>query len=199
MTRRTHLQIVSSGQPLAGGSISTNDSKGGNSSAVGQGARPPQGRQRINATQVPPDWQLPLPFGENRPSTTILIVPTEFMNGPALRSIISERRPRSVVDLREMIRFDLPGTSRDDVFRTMRLYNTFYVSDPLPWHRLDAKAFAMLQGPISSVLFHEIVERKSECVLVFVFRHDESRLIVAHLNKILSEQMRVPYSIVEAY
>lgn len=98
-----------------------------------------------------------------------------------------------------MIRFDLPGTSREDVFHAMHMHHTFYVKDPLPWHRLDAKAFAKLDAPVSQILVHEIVDRGADCVLVFVYRQGDARLIASHLTKVLSERMRGPYKIEEAH
>lgn len=155
-------------------------------------------RQKIKATSTPKDWQLPLPLGDAQSGATILIVSMDAMNGATLRGLISEWRPDSAVDLREMIRFEIPGTSREDVFRTLRIHQTHYVPDPLPWHRLDARAWALLEAPISSKLVHEIAERSPACVFVFVQKHDEVRSIAAHLTKVLSERMRGPWHIEEA-
>lgn len=155
-------------------------------------------RQKIKATAFPRDWQLSLPFDDLPLGPTIVVVPMETMNGPALRGLIQNRRPNAAVDLRELIRFDLPGTSREDVFRTLHTYHTYYVKDPLPWHRLDARALALLDGPVSNTLVHEIAERSAACVFVLVYKHDDARSIASHLNKVLSERMDGPWHIEEA-
>lgn len=155
-------------------------------------------RQKIKATAVPRDWQLPLPFDDAPVGPTIVIVPMETMNGSTLRGLISDRRPNSAVDLRELIRFDLPGTSREDIFRAFHVHHTHYVKDPLPWHRLDARSFALLEAPVSNALVHEIAERSADCILVFVYRHDEARSIASHLNRVLSERLEGPWHIEEA-
>lgn len=155
-------------------------------------------RQRIKATRVPRDWQLSLPFEDAPSGPTILIVTMDGMNGEVFRGLIRERRPSSAIDLREMIRFDLPGSSREDVFRTLQAASTHYVKDPLPWHRLDAHAWAALEGPLSNTLVHEIAERDAHCVLVLVYRHAEARAIASHLTKVLSERMQGPWHIEEA-
>lgn len=153
---------------------------------------------KIDAASIPRDWQLSLPFDDAPIGPTILIVPMEAMNGPTLRGLISERKPTSAVDLRQLIRFDLPGTSREDVFRTLHAHHTHYVKDPLPWHKLDARALAKLRGPVSNALVHEIAERGADCILVFVYRHDEARSIASHLSKVLAERMEGPWRVEEA-
>lgn len=158
----------------------------------------PSQRQKIKATATPRDWQLPLPFDDTPIGPTVLIVPMVTMNGSTLRGLINERRPNSAVDLRELIRFDLPGTSREDVFRTLQVHHTYYVKDPLPWHRLDARALAMLDGPVSNKLVHEIAEQRAACIFVLVYKHDEARSIASHLTKVLSERMVGPWHIEEA-
>jgi len=155
-------------------------------------------RQKIDAASIPRDWQLALPFDDMPIGPTVLIVPMEAMNGSTLRGLITERRPTSAVDLRQLIRFDLPGTSREDVFRTLHAHRTHYVKDPLPWHRLDARALAMLDGPVSNALVHEIAERDAHCILVFVYKPDEARSIASHLTKVLGARMEGPWRIEEA-
>ena len=158
----------------------------------------PNARQRIKATAIPRDWQLPLPFHDAPLGLTIVIVSMETMNGSRLRGLIQDRRPDAAIDLRELIRFDLPGTSREDVFRALSIHHTHYVKDPLPWHRLDARALGLLEYPVSNTLVHEITERDADCVLVFVYKHDEARSIASHLTKVLSQRIEGPWHIEEA-
>ena len=155
-------------------------------------------RQKISATTIPSGWQLPLPFDTEPLGPRIIIVSMETMNGPALRRLIQDLRPNAAVDLRELIRFDLPGMSRHDVLRTLHANHAHYVKDPLPWHRLDARAFATLEGPISNTLIHEIVERHADCVMILVHRSDDSRAIASHLHKVLSQRMSSPWHVEEA-
>lgn len=157
---------------------------------------PSKRRRRISGEVVPADWQFALPFGEKL-GQTIVIVPMERMNGPSFRDLLKTRSPAAAVDLRALIRFDLPGTSREDIFRAMSAQKTHYVKDPLPWHDLDARAWATLDAPVSNALVHEISERKAECVFVLVYRHAEAQSIAVHLNRVLSQRLRTPWRVEE--
>lgn len=158
---------------------------------------PARPRRRISGNMVPPDWQFALPFDET-PGPTVVIVPMVRMNGPSFRTLLRTRRPAAAVDLRALIRFDLPGTSRDDIFRAMSAQKTHYVKDPLPWHELDARAWATMEGPASNALVHEISERQAECVFVLVHRDADAHSIAVHLNRVLSQRLKTPWRVEEA-
>ncbi|MGF7054761.1 hypothetical protein GGC47_003965 [Bosea sp. OAE752] len=191
---RPHLYIVPNEQPVAPRAEPEKAEK-----SAGEVRLTARGdRQKIDATSIPKGWQLPLPFDDKPLGPTVLIVSMESMNGPTLRNLISERKPASAVDLRQLIRFDLPGTSREDVFRILNVNRTYYVKDSLPWHRLDARALATLDAPVSNVLLHEIADRRADCIFVFVYRHEEARSIASHLTKVLGPRMEGPWRIEEA-
>lgn len=179
MSRPPHLRIVSDNGPAEPASRTAD-------------------RPQVDATFVPTDWQLPLPFDTAPLGPTVVVVPMEGMNGPSLKSLISSRRPNSAVDLRELVRFDLPGTSREDVFHFLRTHRTHYVKDPLPWHRLAARDLIAHTGPISQLMMHEITERGAECILVFVYRREDARSLASHLNRVMAERITGPWHIEEA-
>lgn len=155
-------------------------------------------RQKIGATFVPRNWQLSLPFEEVPIGPTIVLVAMEAMTGAVLRNLLVARRPDSVVDLRELIRFDLPGTSREDIFQCFTIIHTHYARDPLPWHKLEARDLALKAAPVSQVLMHEVTERSAKCVMVFVYRREESKLLAPHLTRVMGERIPGPWRIEEA-
>lgn len=191
---RPHLYIVPNHQPA--GQRAETEKAEKPTDGVRLASKGP--RRTIDATSIPKDWQLSLPFDDKPVGPTVLIVSMESMNGPTLRNLISERKPASAVDLRQLIRFDLPGTSRDDVFRALSVHRTYYVKDSLPWHRLDARALATSDTPVSSVLVHEIADRGADCIFVLVYRHEEARSIASHLTRVLTQRMDGPWRIEEA-
>jgi hypothetical protein len=158
----------------------------------------PRRRRKIKATSIPRDWQLALPFDDNPIGPTVVIVPMAAMTGSTFRQLIQDRCPNSAVDLRELIRFDLPGTSREDVFKVLQNQNTYYVKDPLPWHQLDARSLSTMDAPVSNLLVHEIVDRGANCIFVLVYRQAEAISIASHLTKVLSARLSCPWHIEEA-
>lgn len=152
----------------------------------------------ISVHVTPTDWQLDLPFDAHPIGVSVVIASLEAMTGAQLRSLLADRRPDTVVDLREMIRFDLPGTNRGDIFKTFRYFNAHYVKDPLPWHSLTTRDFGASDNPVSTRLIHEVVERSLSRVMIFVTRPADCRSIAAHLRRIMPERLSVPFHIEEA-
>ncbi len=152
---------------------------------------------KISVEVTPPDWQLDLPFDGRSTGLSIVIASLEAMTGAQLRKLLADRRPDTVLDLREMIRFDLPGTNRGDIFKTFNYFNAHYVRDPLPWHSLTARDFGASDDPVSTRLIHEVVERSLSRVMIFVTRPVECRSIAAHLRRIMPNRLSVPFHIEE--
>jgi hypothetical protein len=155
-------------------------------------------RAVVKATIAPPGWQLELPFHDQCMGVSIVIACLEAMSGGRLRNLLVSHRPDAVVDLRELIRFDLPGTNRKDVFNTFRSLHARYVKDPLPWHQLAVKDLIGSDYPISMSLLHEVAERDANCVMIFVPRQDDRRHVAAHLRRIVPQRLSMPFRIEEA-
>jgi hypothetical protein len=165
-------------------------------SKTGEGS-PVSKRRKIDASSIPHEWQMSLPFDEKPTELSIIIVSTETINGETLKKIINDYKPQSAVDLRQLIRFDLPGTSREDIFRTFLSQRTHYIRDSLPWSHLDEIQILKSKSPLSNVLMHEIVKKGANCVLVFVYKRKEVYPIARHLNNIISSKVKTPWRIKE--
>jgi hypothetical protein len=155
-------------------------------------------RAAIKATVAPLGWQLELPFVDRQLGVSIVIACLEAMNGGKLHKLLVNHHPDSVVDLRELIRFDFPGTSREHVFSAFRSIRARYVKDPLPWHQLAVKDLIGSDFPVSMSLMHEVAERQAHCVMVFVPHEDNCRHMAAHLRRTVPQRLLTPFHIEEA-
>lgn len=116
------------------------------------------------------------------------IVSMDGIHGKHLCQLILENRPKVVVDLRHVIRFDFPGTSREQVLRHFRAASTLYVREPLPWHDLHRRDFISGDRILSQRLEHETVERKQSPVMLFVPKAEHVSLLTAYLNRVFSSR-----------
>ncbi len=116
------------------------------------------------------------------------IVAMDGLHGKRLCDLIMSRKPKVALDLRHVIRFDLPGTSREQVLGYFRATNTLYVRDPLPWHALHRRDFISGDKVISQRLEHETVERRQSPVMLFVPKEEHVGFLTAYLNRVFSNR-----------
>ncbi len=146
-------------------------------------------------TMTPDGYQFFLPFDETAVKTQIVIVAMDHIHGVQLCRLILDLKPRTAVDLRHLIRFDLPGTSRTEIFQHFKNAHTLYVKASLPWHELQPRDFITDGTPLSQRLIHEVLERKDSPVLLFASKRDEARYLTAYLHRVLSSQAKHPWKI----
>ena len=114
------------------------------------------------------------------------IVSMDGLHGKHLCQLILAKRPKVVLDLRHVMRFDLPGTSREQVLSHFRAISTLYVREPLPWHELQRRDFISGNRTLSQRLEHETVERKQSPIMLFVPKDEHISLVSAYLNRVFS-------------
>jgi hypothetical protein len=127
------------------------------------------------------------------------IVAMEGLHGKRLCELIVSKRPKVALDLRHVIRFDLPGTSREQVLSYFRATRTLYVREPIPWHNLQRKDFIAGDRVISQRLEHETVERNQSPVMIFVPKDEQVGLLTAYLNRVLSKRKEGLWAISAAH
>lgn len=125
---------------------------------------------------------------QSHDSHRIEIVSMDGLHGKRLCELILSNRPKVAVDLRHVIRFDLPGTSREQVLSYFRATSTIYVREPLPWHILQRRDFISGDTIISQRLEHETVERKQSPVMLFVPKDEHVSYLTAYLNRVFSHR-----------
>lgn len=133
---------------------------------------------------------------ENR---KVEIVSMDGLHGKRLCELIMSKKPKVALDLRHVIRFDLPGTSREQVLNYFRATNTLYVRDPLPWHALQRRDFIAGDKVISQRLEHETVERKQSPIMLFVPKEEHVGFLTAYLNRVFSSRGDGFWEIVAAH
>lgn len=116
------------------------------------------------------------------------IVAMDGLHGRRLCELIMSNKPKVALDLRHVIRFDLPGTSREQVLGYFRAANTLYVRDPLPWHTLQRKDFVAGERVLSQRLEHETVEQKQSPVMLFVPKVEHIGFLASYLNRVFSNR-----------
>ena len=142
--------------------------------------------------------QLSLDLGQAVYKKNIVIVAMEFMHGLTFESIIDTFDPKITLDLRHAVRFDMPGTNRNQVFSKFKSHNTFYTQANLPWHQLTPADFMLGESEISQRLAHEILERQEANIMLLVPNQQFATYLRTYLNRKLSELFSDNWRIEEA-
>ena len=150
------------------------------------------GRSRVQESE-----QLSFSFDdvEIQGGRCVEIIAMDGLHGKRLCELIISKKPKVVLDLRHAIRFDLPGTSREQILNYFRATKTLYVRDPIPWHNMKRRDFISGDRVISQRLEHEAVERKQSPVMLFVPKDEHVNLLTAYLNRVLSQRGEGPWAI----
>lgn len=146
--------------------------------------------QRSGQVMAPLGCQLPLPLGGDAESKKIVVVAMDHMHGAQFRSLILSLKPRTVIDLRHLIRFDLPGTSRAEIFSCFSRVHALYVNDSLPWHELQPRDFMTDGNSLSHRLSHEVIERDNSPIMLLASKVEDARLLASYLHRITSSSMK---------
>ena len=154
-------------------------------------------RPRLNELVVPHGHQFSLPFVDKPADRQTVIVPMEHIHGEQLCRLITDLKPQVVIDLRYVIRFDLPGTSRASIFRHIRAASSSYITIPVPWHQCQARDFMADKALLPARFTQEILNREGSAVLLLVARRTEARYLATYIHRILADQAGSSWHVVE--
>lgn len=127
------------------------------------------------------DRQLELDLGDDDQIRRILVAVMDRIHGARLHDLVTEIHPAVVLDLRNTIRFDLPGTNRDRFLKVVSQVRSSYMRAPMAWH-------ADLCGPVVADyvlpvrLHHEVVERSDGNLMLLVNKPEHAFRISSMLN-----------------
>lgn len=160
---------------------------------------PARGAARaLDVVMAPHGFQLGLPFEGDGGVQRILIVAMDEIHGSQFLALLRSVRPKAVVDLRHLIRFDLPGTNRDEVFYNLSHLRSLYVNASVPWHQLRRQDLISNDTSISQRLDHEVVERQDSPLVLLTAKKSELFEIAAYLNRSLSTRSNRAWKIEQA-
>jgi hypothetical protein len=109
---------------------------------------------------------------------------------PAPRRLSTNRQgqflPATVIDLRQTLRFDQPGSSRSVFFDQLSRIRSTYMRAPVEWSDLKIRHLAADQR-LPARVFHETVERWEGHIALLVSKVEQARYLETILNLALSE------------
>lgn len=117
----------------------------------------------------------------------ILIVVMDAVHGSRLANVVEKLLPVTVVDLRQTLRFDQPGSSRSAFFDQLSRIRSTYLRAPIEWPHLNASPLAT-DHRLPARVYHEAVERWDGHVAFLVSKIEQARYLEAGLNRALSER-----------
>ena len=145
---------------------------------------------------VPVGHQWPLPLDDKSISRKIIIVITNETHGQSMRKLIEDEEPHSVLDLRHLLRFDMPGISRDVFFEQLRMYSSRYVRIPIAWHKLSQRDFMSGNVCIPAELTREVTADDASTRVLLVTTEQEASELAIFINGVLSLEAKESWNVV---
>jgi hypothetical protein len=153
------------------------------------------GRAFESRVMTPAGHQLTLPFTGEAADRIFFIVAMDHIHGAHFCEYITRLKPKMAVDLRHLIRFDLPGTSRQDIFNRLNATKTEYIREPLPWHQLGPKNFISDDTQLSHGLYHELIERNDTPVMFLTSKQNDAIYLFTYINRMLATKISYSWKI----
>lgn len=116
----------------------------------------------------------------------ILVAAMDRIHGLRLLELVQEVHPVVVLDLRNAIRFDLPGTSRHMFLESVARVRSMYMRVPMEW-RANVHTFVQADLDLPSRLHHELIERGDGNVMLLVKNPEHALRISSMMNVTLSK------------
>lgn len=139
--------------------------------------------------------QLDLFDGPVAPDLRVFVVCMDTVHGRTLQNAVLSCRPRSVIDLRYVARFDQYGSNRDSLFECFKAVGSYYAMDSMPWHDLSIQDF-MIEGSVDVPrVHHELLERNEGAVMLFVPKPPHASMLTSYLNRMLSVKAKTSWRI----
>lgn len=132
------------------------------------------------------DGQLEFDLGEDDRVRRILVAVMDRIHGEHLHTLVAEIHPTVVLDLRNTIRFDLPGTSRDRFLDIVSRVSSSYMRAPMTWQS-DLRGPVPINYTLPIRLHHEVIERSDGNLMLLVNKTEHALRISSLLNVALSK------------
>lgn len=129
------------------------------------------------------------------PDLRVFVVAMDTVHGRTLQKAILSNKPRAVVDLRYVARFDQYGSDRETLFAYLRSVGTYYALESMPWHELSVRDFMKERGVQVPRAHHELIERKAGAVMFFVPKPQHAGMLITFLNRMLSAKAKITWRI----
>jgi hypothetical protein len=128
-----------------------------------------------------------LDLGDDDRVRRILVAVMDRIHGTRLHDLVVEIHPAVVLDLRNTIRFDLPGTSRDRFLDSVSRIRSSYMRAPMPW-TADIGGPVLVDYDLPVRLHHEVIERSDGNLMLLVNKPEHAFRISSILNVALSKK-----------
>lgn len=158
----------------------------------------PKAITRVGQELFPHNYQFSLPFESKENHKNIVVISVDRAHGSDFCRLILKLKPKVAIDVRHLIRFDLPGTNRSEVFQCFKLSHTIYINESIPFHEFKPRDFLVSDNKLSQRLHHEIVERGDSPILILVSKAEEARYLTSYLHRLLSSHAAHPWKVEQA-
>jgi hypothetical protein len=142
--------------------------------------------------------QLEFDFG-NSHIRRVLITAMERLHGARLHELLYELNPTVVLDLRNTIRFDLPGTNRDLFLGRISELRSCYVRAPMEWKAGPTSAQdGNDRYPLPDRVNEQVLDRREGNIMLLVNRSSHAAHISSMLDRTRAANRFYDFSVDQA-
>lgn len=134
--------------------------------------------------EVTTEHQLEFKF-DSGPSRQFKIAVTDSIHGRRLAQLVTDLVPEYVLDLRDVLRFDLPGLSRDSFFNMLSAQGVHYERAPMGWQAISTYGI-VTEATLPHQLYDKVIERNVRNLVLLVSRSEHALHTHTLLNFALS-------------
>jgi hypothetical protein len=180
--------------PGIGGSFDEREMKGQHlrivptASSNEQETAGPHEKIRIFKGRVLNNAQLSLPLEDVFGAKRVILIPLDIVHGEQLIELLCEIRPKIVIDVRNLVRFNLPGMSRESIFKKLSKLSSIYIREPIRWSVTSRSDVMAGNYEIPVRIAYELIAMQFGCALVITEKPTESRILATALSRFLSEE-----------
>ncbi|WP_180897843.1 hypothetical protein [Martelella soudanensis] len=139
--------------------------------------------------------QLDLFDAPTLPDLMIFIVAMDKVHGRTLQRAVLAHKPRSIIDLRYVARFDQYGSNRDTLFAYFKSAGSHYALESIPWHDFSMREFMAEDGVHIPRIHHELIELSRGTVMLFVPKPQHANMLITYLHRMLSGKAKSTWRI----
>lgn len=116
----------------------------------------------------------------------IFLVAVDEVHGVHLKALLNGAKDGLILDLRNVLRFDLPSMNRSQFFDAISQSGSEYVRVPVRWHELNAGPL-VTESALPQQFSYEILRKSRGYIIVLVPREPHARYVASAMNVSLRE------------
>lgn len=141
---------------------------------------------RVSKNRILGNAQLSLPLDDIFEAKRVILIPLDVVHGEQLIELLCDAKPRIIIDVRSLIRFNLPGMNRELIFKKFYKLSSMYIRESIKWESVTSHDVMVGNYEIPTRICYELLNMHHGCALLMTEKQAEARMLASALNRFLS-------------